>query len=64
MEENWNTRAIKANEIVNYKIKDIVSKCCGATVSIGGIGDFNDKDEVSTMYYVCSRCKHPCDSDN
>lgn len=38
--------------------RKIVSKCCEAGVSIEG-----DKDlgEIATQYYVCNKCKSPCD---
>ena len=29
-------------------------------MTIGGIGDFNDKDEISTRYAVCSACQKAC----
>lgn len=38
-----------------------VSSCHKAPVTIGGSGDFDDKDKVITQYYVCSECKQPCD---
>lgn len=41
--------------------KNLKSKCCGAKVSIGGIGDFRDRDQVPTHYYVCNKCDKPCD---
>ena len=37
------------------------SKCCGAPVMAGGIGDFDSKDSVVTQYNVCRKCKQPCD---
>ena len=38
-----------------------LSACCNAPMTVGGIGDFDDKDKVCTQYYVCSKCKRPCD---
>jgi hypothetical protein len=37
------------------------STCCDAPVKIGGVGDFNDKDKVCTLYSVCTKCGNPCD---
>lgn len=41
---------------MNYK-----SKCCNASVSIRGIGDFSNKDKVNTYYFICNKCKEACD---
>ena len=40
---------------------DKLSNCHNAPVTIGGVGDFDDRDRVSTQYYVCSECSKPCD---
>ena len=40
------------------------SQCCNADVEIGGIGDFDDKDEISTHYFVCKKCHKACDLKN
>ena len=37
------------------------SNCHNAPVTIGGRGDFDDKDKIVTQYYVCSKCNKPCD---
>ena len=37
------------------------SKCCNAPVSIEGIGDFREQDEVCTQHYSCTKCGKPCD---
>lgn len=36
------------------------SDCHNAPVTIGGRGDFDDKDKVVTQYHVCSECSKPC----
>lgn len=41
--------------------KEPKSKCCNAPVTVEGMGDFHDKDEVCTCYHVCSKCEKPCD---
>jgi hypothetical protein len=47
---------------LGYKKKAVeLSKCCNAPVEIGGIGDFKDTDAPTTQYYVCCKCKKPCD---
>jgi len=46
--------------MTNKKSKPL-SKCCNALVRAEGMGDFKDKDEVCTMYYVCQSCNNPCD---
>lgn len=38
-----------------------LSTCHQAPVTIGGMGDFDDKARVVTQYYVCSKCSQPCD---
>lgn len=38
-----------------------LSSCHQAPVTIGGRGDFDDKDRAVTQYYVCSKCNNPCD---
>ena len=37
------------------------SKCCGAEVTVGGLGDFDDDDKVCTRYYICKSCGNACD---
>lgn len=29
-------------------------------MSVGGIGDFHDKDRIETHYYICDHCKKAC----
>jgi hypothetical protein len=55
--EMKNIKCVTAN---NEEVK-LVSNCCGAQVNTKGIGDFNDKDEASTKYFVCLKCGKPCD---
>lgn len=40
-----------------------LSKCCGAETKLGGMPDFENSDEVCTVYNVCLKCKNPCDID-
>lgn len=43
--------------------KDLKSKCCQAVMRTEGSKDFGDgsPEDVSTCYYVCEKCKEPCD---
>lgn len=44
---------------------DLISKCCGFPVRTeSGMSDFiGDKNPtVSTMWYVCTKCEKPCDT--
>lgn len=43
------------------KKEKLISKCCSASVRAEGIGDFDNKDKICTIYYVCEACKNPCD---
>jgi len=38
-----------------------MSMCCNVPCATGGVGDFDDRDEVVTVYYVCTKCQKPCD---
>ena len=40
---------------------DSRSKCCNAPVTVKGMGDFYDKDEVVTINHHCTRCEKVCD---
>jgi len=43
-------------EITLYKVdkKNLKSSCCDMPVDIGG--------DRSTHYYICSKCRQPCDT--
>jgi hypothetical protein len=44
------------------KNKEIISNCCSAPVKTeNGCADFDDYSEGQTCWYVCTRCKEPCD---
>ena len=44
--------------------KEYVSSCCKAEVRVvAGSKDFlgSQKQDISTMHYVCKKCRKPCD---
>ena len=43
-------------------IKEIISKCCSAPVSLGGESEFNG--DIGTYYYVCTKCNLACDANS
>lgn len=47
------------------KIKTALkSSCCKANVVLAGEPDFSEtgNDDVCTVYYICEKCKQPCDT--
>lgn len=41
--------------------EEYISKCCKAKAEVAGMPDFEGDKYSVTMYYVCTKCKKPCD---
>ena len=49
-------------KLAKRKRKNVVSRCCHASVKVKGMGDFSNKDNVpQTLHYECSECGRACD---